>query len=110
MQGDYYLPCMNLLEEEQRPIGLWGQRHLRYLRQHRRALYTDLLTSGKLNSYLADIDEQAEELFSQLVKETEEREGITEEPKAEQPMLWVGRINEIRARAREIVNTELIYS
>lgn len=110
LHDDYYFPCLNLPEEEQQPIGLWGQRHLRYLRQHRRVVYADLLTSGKLNSYLADTDEQAEELFSRLVKDMSEREGVTEELKAEQPMLWVGKMNEIRARAREIVNAELIYS
>lgn len=110
LHDGYYLPCLNLPEEEQRPIGLWGQRHLRYLKQHRRVLYIDLLTSGKLNSYLADIDEQAEDMFSRLVKETAEREDVTEKLKAEQPMLWGGRMNEIRARAREIVNTEMIYN
>lgn len=110
LHDDYYLPCLNLPEEEQRPIGLWGQRHLRYLREHRRVLYTDLLTSGKLNGYLADINEQSGDMFSRLVKETAEREGVTEKMKAEQPMLWVGRMNEIRSRAREIVNAELIYN
>lgn len=81
-----------------------------YLKQHRRVLYTDLLTNGRRNSYLADIDKQAEDLFFRLVKEMTENEGLTEELKAKQPMLWVGRMNEIRARAREIVNTDLIYN
>ena len=110
LHDDYYLPCLNLPEEEQRPIGLWGQRHLRYLRQHRRVLYAELLTSGKLNGYLADIDLQAEDMFSRLVKEIAECECVTEELKAENAMLWIGRMNKIRARAREIVNAELIYN
>lgn len=110
-ENGYLIPDLALpAEEEHRPIGLWGQRHLRYLKQHRRVLYTELLTSGKLNTYLADIDEQAEELFFRLAKEMAEHEGLTEELKAEQPMLWVGRVNEIRARAREIVNADIIYN
>lgn len=109
-QGDYDLPCLSLpTEKENRPIGVWGQRHLRYLKQHRKVLYTNLLTSGKLNSYLADIDRQAEEMFLRLVKKMAETEGVTEALKVADPMDWVGRTNNIRNRAMEIVNSELIY-
>ena len=107
--GDYLLPNLELPEEQQ-TIGVWGQRHRRYLKEHRRATYTTLLTSGKLNSYLADIDRQAEELFSRLVKQIAEAEGITEQLKANNQMEWVGRMNNIRDRAMEIVNTEIIYA
>ena len=110
MQGDYYLPCLSLPEEEQRTVVIWGQRHLRYIKEHKRAFYTNLLTSCKLNSYLADIDKQAEDMFFQLVKQMAEREGVSEQLKAENQMEWVGRMNNIRNRAMEIVNTELIYS
>ena len=96
--GDYYLPDLALPAEEQQPIGIWGQRHLRHIKQNRRALYTNLLTSGKLNSYLADINRQAEEMFSRLVKELAEKEGITETLKAENQMLWVQRMNAVRER------------
>lgn len=110
-QGDYDLPCLSLpAEKENRPIGVWGQRHLRYIRLQKRILYTNLLTSGKLNSYLADIDEQAEDVFSRLVEQMAEREGVTEQLKAENQMEWVGRMNNIRSRVMEIVNNELIYS
>ncbi len=89
-QGDYLLPCLSLpAEKENKPIGVWGQRHLRYLKQHRKVLYTNLLTSGKLNSYLADIDKQAEDMFLRLVKQMAEREGVTEQLKAENQMEWV---------------------
>ena len=92
-QGDYFLPCLSLpAEKETKPIGVWGQRHLRYLKQHRKVLYTNLLTSGKLNSYLVDIDEQAEDTFLRLVKQIAEREGLTEQLKAENSMLWVQQI------------------
>ena len=110
-QGDYFIPCLTLpAEKENKPIGIWGQRHKRYLREHKRATYTTLLTSGKLNSYLADIDEQAEEMFSRLVKQMAEREGVTEQLKAENQMLWVQRINSIQNRATEMVNADLIYA
>ena len=109
LQGDYYLPCLKLPEKEQQPVGLWGQRHLRYIKQHRRVLYTNLLTSGKLNSYLADIDQQAEEMFSRLIKQIAEREGVTKRLKAENQMEWVGRMNSIRNRATEFVNNNLIF-
>lgn len=109
-QGDYDLPCLSLPNEKgNRPIGVWGQRHLRYIRQHKRILYTNLLISGKLNSYLADIDEQAKDLFFRLVKQMAECEGVTEQLKAENQMEWVGAMNNIRHRAMEIVNTELIF-
>lgn len=110
-QGDYLLPCLSLpAEKESKPVGVWGQRHLRYLKQHRKVLYTNLLTSGKLNSYLADIDEQAEGMFLRMVKQMAEREGVTEQLKAENQMEWICRMNNIRNRATEIVNTELIYA
>lgn len=108
-QGDYYLPCLELPEEEEKPIGIWGQRHLRYIKQHKRVFYTNLLTTCKLNSYLADIDEQAEDMFSRLVKDLAEKENVTEELKAENQMLWVQKRNNIRNRVIEIVNTEFIY-
>lgn len=108
--GDYLLPDLKLPEEDQQPIGVWGQRHRRYLKEHQRATYATLLTSGKLNSYLADIDRQAEELFSRLVKQMAETEGVTEELKAADPMEWVGRMNNIRNSVMEIVNAELIYT
>lgn len=107
--GDYLLPDLKLPEEEQQPIGVWGQRHRRYLKEHRRATYAPLLTGGKLNDYLADIDRQAEKLFSRLVKQMAEAEGVTETLKAANQMEWVGRMNNIRNRAMEIVNAELIY-
>lgn len=108
LQGDYYIPCLKFPEEEQ-PIGLWGQRHLRYIKQQRKALYLNLLTSGKLNGYLSDIDKQAEEMFSRLVKQMEELEGITEQHKDDNQMEWVGRMNSIYSRATEIINIDLIY-
>lgn len=110
LQGDYYLPDLALPAEEQQPIGIWGQRHLRHIKQNQRVLYTNLLTSGKLNSYLADINRQAEEMFSRLVKQMAEREGVTEQLKADNQMAWVGRMNDIRSRATEIVNNDLIIT
>ena len=110
LQGDYYLPCLKLPEEEQAYIGIWGQRHLRYLKEHRRVRYANLLTSGKLNGYLVDIDRQAEELFLRLVKQMAEREGVTEQLKAASSMEWVRKLNSIRNRAVEITNSELIYA
>ena len=92
LQGDYYLPCLKLPEKEQPHIGIWGQRHLRYLKKHHRVCYANLLTSGKLNSYLADIDQQAEGIFEQLVSQMAAAEGITEQLKATDQMAWVGRI------------------
>lgn len=110
MQGDYYLPCISLPEEEHKAIGVWGQRHLRYIKEHKRAFYTNLLTSCKLNSYLADIDKQAEEMFSRLVKQLAEKENVTEKLKAESQMLWVQKMNSICSRAIEVVNTKLIFT
>ena len=108
--GDYLLPDLKLPEEEQQPIGVWGQRHRRYLKEHHRSTYTTLFTNGKLNSYLADIDRQAEEMFLRLVKQMAEMEGVTEELKAADPMEWVGRMNNIAAKADEIIRTELIFN
>lgn len=110
LQGDYYLPDLQLLPEKETEIGVWGQRHLRYLKQNRKVLYTNLLTAGKLNEHLAEIDKQAEDMFLRLVKQKAEREGVTEKLKAENQMEWVGRMNNIRSRATEIVNAELIFA
>ncbi len=109
-QGDYLLPCLTLPAEEEQPVGIWGQRHGRFLKEHHRILYYSLLTDGKLNSYLANVDRQAEELFSRLVKHMAEREGVTEVLKARDQMAWVGRMKNIRNRAMEIVNNSLIYT
>ena len=109
LQGDYYLLCLRLPEEVEVHIGVWGQRHRWYLKEHRKAAYTRLLTRGKLNKYLADIDQQAEELFSQLVSQMAAAEGATEALKASDQMKWVRRMNGIQNRARELVNSELIY-
>ena len=109
-QGDYLIPCLTLPTEEEKSIGVWGQRHLRYLKTHRKITYTNLITSDKLNSYLADIDEQAEDMFSRLVKHMAEREGVTEKLKAENQMEWVRLMNNIRNRATEIVTANLIYN
>ena len=109
LQGDYYLPCLKLPKEESRHIGVWGQRHLRYLKQHRKVFYSELLISGKLNDYLADLNEQAEELFSQLVKQLAEKEGVTKALKAENQMLWVQKMNNIRNAVMEVVSNDLIY-
>ena len=110
LQGDYYLPCLKLPKEESRHIGVWGQRHLRYLKQHRKVLYSELLISGKLNDYLADLNEQAEEMFSRLVKQLAEKEGLTEALKAENQMLWVQKMNNIHNAAMEVVSNDLIYA
>ena len=110
LQGDYYIPCLTLpAEKENKPISLWGQLHKHYLQEHKRAVYITLLTSGKLNSYLTDIDEQATEMIFRLVEQMADKEGVTEQLKVEKPMLWVGRMNEIQARAREIVYADIIY-
>ena len=109
LQGDSYLPRLKLPEERTAYIGVWGQRHLRYLKQYHRVRYYILLTSGKLNDYLADINEQAEEMLSRLVKQLAEKEGVTEAIKAENQMLWVGRMNNIRSAAMESVANDLIY-
>ena len=110
LQGDYYIPCLKLPEGEQQPIGVWGQRHLRYIKQNRKVLYLNLLRSGKLNGYLSDLDKQAEEMFSQLVKQIADCEGGTEKLKVDNQMEWVGRMNNIRSRAIEIVNHVIVYN
>ena len=110
LQGDYYLPDLALPDEEQVEVGIWGQRHLRYIKQHRKVFYTNLLTGGKLNGYLADLDKQAEDMFFRLVKQMAEREGATEQLKADNQIAWVGRMNDIRSRATEVVDTDLIYT
>ena len=109
-QGDYYIPCLSLPEEKQKPVGIWGQRHLRYIKQHKRIFYANLLTSCKLNSYLADVNEQAENMFSRLVKDLAEKENVKEKFKADNQMLWVQKMNNIRNQATEIINAELIYT
>ena len=108
--GDYYYLDGEDKPENHHPIGIWGQRHLRYLRQHRKALYTELLTSGTLNAYLADLNEQAESVFLELVKQMAACEGVTEQLKVQDQMLWVQRMNNIRNRAMEVVNNDLIYA
>lgn len=109
-QGDYLIPCLTFPAEEEKPISIWGQRHLRYIKEHKRTFYANLLTSCKLNSYLADIDKKAEEMFSRLVKQLAKKENVTEKLKAENQMLWVQKINNIRNQAMEIVNSELIFT
>ena len=109
MQGDYYLPDLTLPAEEERPTGVWAQRRLRYLKQHHKILYYTLLTSGKLHSHLADVEEEAQELFFRLVKEYAEQEGVTEQLKAENQMEWVRRMNNIRERVNEVVNAEMNF-
>ena len=110
LQGDYYIPCLAVPSQEERPIGIWGLRHLRYIKTERKALYMELFTSGRLNTYLADINEQATEHMLLLTKQMAEREGVTEQLKAQDQMLWVQRMNNIRDRAIEIVNHALIYA
>ena len=107
--GDYFIPNLTLPEEESRFVGVWGQRHLQYLKEYRRMVYLDLLMSGRLNSYLADIEEQAQERFARIVEQMKQAQGITERLKADNALEWVGRMNNIQACAREIVNKEIIY-
>ena len=107
--GDYFIPCLTLTEEEQRFIGVWGQRHKRYLKEHKRAAYITLLTSGRLNSYLADIEEQAQEHFERIIEQMKQVQEITEQLKAENQMEWVARTNNIQSCAREIVENEILY-
>ena len=109
MQDDYRLPNLTVPAEEERPIGVWGQRRLRYLKQRHKVLYYNLLTSGKLHSHLADTEEQAQTLFSRLVKEYAEKESVTEQLKATDQMAWVRRMNNIRERATEIVNADVVF-
>jgi len=109
-QGDYLIPCIALPTEEERMIGIWGQRHLEYLKQHRKVTYTNLLTSGRLNAYLADIDRQAQERFERLIAGMKQAQGITEQLKAENALEWVQYLNNIRVYAREVVEKEIIYT
>ena len=109
-QGDYLIPCLTLSTEKETIIGVWGQRHLRYLKEYRRVTYTNLLTSGRLNSYLADIEKQAQERFETLTEQMKQAQGITEQLKSENALEWTGRMNNIRACAREIVEREIIYT
>lgn len=105
----YLIPNLTLPPEEEKPIGIWGQRHKRYMKEHRKATYTTLLTSGKLNTYLADINEQAQERFERLLEQMKQSQGITEQLKADNALEWVGRLGNIQACAMEIVNKEIIY-
>ena len=109
LRGDYYIPCLAVPAQAERPIGIWGRRHLQYIKKERKPLYMELMTSGRLNTYLADINEKATEQMLLLVKQMAEREGVTEELKAQDQMLWVQRMNNIPDRATELVNHELIY-
>ena len=110
LQGDYYIPCLILPAEKEQPIGLWGQRHLRYLKEYRRATYITLFTSGRLNNYLADIDRQAQECMERLTEQMKRVQGITEQLKAENALEWTQRMNNIRACAKEIVEKEIIFA
>lgn len=109
-QGDYLLPCLSLPAEKEHPIGVWGQRHLRYLKEYRRAAYITLLTSGRLNAYLADTDRQAKERMERLTEQMKRAQGITERLKEENALEWVQRMNNIQACAREIVEREIIFA
>ena len=108
-QGEYILPCLTIPPEKEQSIDLFGRRHLDYLREYRKITYTNLLTSGRLNAYLADIDRQAQERFETLTEQMKQAQGITEQLKAENQMKWVGRMNNIQSCAREIVDTEMVY-
>ena len=108
--GDYYFPCLTVPAEEEQPVGVWGQRHRRYLKEYRPAFYNALLLSGKLNGYLADIDQRAQELFDTIIQQMALAQGITERLKATDQMAWVGKMNNLWASATEFVNTEIIYS
>ena len=110
LQGDYYIPCLILSEEETQPIGLWGQRHKQYLKEHKHFLYITMLIEGTLNTYLADIDRQAQERLLLLTKQIAEQENVTEQLKADNAMLWVQKMNEIQSRVREIIYSEIIYA
>lgn len=110
LQGYYYIPCLTLGEEDNRPIGKWGRKHLWYLKEHRPVLYTVLLLSGKLSSHLVEIDTRATEMYDQLMQQMVQKEGINEQLKAKDPMAWVGAMNNIRSAAEEIVNAEVIFA
>ena len=110
LQGDYYIPCLILPAEKEQPIGLWGQRHLRYLKEYRRATYITLFTSGRLNNYLADIDRQAQECMERLTAQMKQAQGITEQLKTKNALEWTQRMNNIRACAKEIIEKEIIFA
>ena len=110
LQGDYYIPCLILPAEKEQPIGLWGQRHLRYLKEYRRATYITLLTRGRLNDYLADIDRQAQKRLFLLTKQIAEQENVNEQLKADNAMLWVQKMNEIQSRVKDMIFSEIIYA
>lgn len=110
LHGDYYLPDLALPAEKEKPIGIWGRKHLHYLKEHKRLVYLNLLTSGRLNEYLVNVNEQARDMFSRLVKEYADRQGVTERLKAENQLLWVGKMNNIRVCVREVVEREIIHS
>lgn len=109
LQGDYYIPCLTLPAKKEKPIGIWGPRHKLYLKEYRKVTYTMLMTSGKLNTYLADINEQAQEFSEKLIEQMKQSHGVTEQLKAENALEWVGRMNSIQACTTEIVNDELIF-
>ena len=108
--GDYYFPCLTVPAEEEQPVGIWGQRHLRYIKEYRKARYASLLLDGRLNSYLADIDQQAQERLDTIIEQMALSQGITEALKAADQMAWVKRMNNIRSGAAEVVNIEIIYT
>ena len=110
LSGDYYLPCLTVPAEEKQSVGVWGQRHKRYLKEYRPALYNALLLSGKLNAYLAGIDQQAQELMDTIIQQMAEAQEITEAMKAADQMTWIGKMNNIRASAMEVVDKEIIYA
>ena len=109
-QGDYLIPCLSVPVEEEQPIGIWGQRHMNYLKQYHKVTYTNLLTSGRLNAYLVDVDRQAQERFERLIEGMKQTQDITEQLKAENALEWTGKMNNIRACARKIVYDEIIYA
>ena len=110
LQGDYYIPCLKLPDEEQVEIGIWGQRHLEYIKRHRKGFYTSLVLDCKLNRYLADINKQAEEMFGMLISQYKIAEGITEQLKSDNQLEWVHRMNNISSSINEIIHNELIYA
>ena len=110
LQGDYYIPCLILAEEEIQPIGLWRQRHKQYLKEHKHFIYTTMLIDGTLSLYLADVKQQAEQMFHRVIEEMAQKQGVTEQLKVEQPMEWIGLMNNIQACAREIVSNETIFA
>ncbi len=109
-QGDYLIPCLSVPAEEEQPIGIWGQRHMNYLKQYHKVTYTNLFTNGRLNAYLVDVDRQAQERFHRLIEGMKQTQDITEQLKAENALEWTGKMNNIRVCAREIVYDEIIYA